>query len=70
MCKSYGSFCCKILERSKFRFQLFVMDKFLCHPLVKDFVPPYLENITNLKQNYEIVGNLKETVTFHLIGAH
>jgi len=46
------------------------MDKFLCHPLVKDFVPPYLENITNLKQNYEIVGNLKETVTFHLIGAH
>ncbi len=63
-------FVAKYLKDQNLRFQQLVMDKFLCHPLVKDFVPPYLENILNLKQNYEIVGNLKEAVTFHLIGVH
>jgi hypothetical protein len=63
-------FVAKYLKDQNLRFQQLVMDKFLCHPLVKDFVPPYLENISNLKQNYEIVSNLKEAVTFHLIGVH
>lgn len=37
---------------------------------MKDFLPPYLENIANLKQKYEIVGNLKEAITFHFVGPH
>jgi hypothetical protein len=58
------------LKDQNLGFQQLAMDKFLCHPLVKDFLPPYLENIANLKRRYDIVGNLKEAIAFHFIGAH
>jgi hypothetical protein len=36
---------------------------------VKNGLPPYLEDITILKCAQEIVGNLKATLTTHIIGA-
>jgi hypothetical protein len=49
-------------------YQQLVMDKFLCHPLVQDFVPPYFKNVTNLKHSQQILGNLKEGLITHLVG--
>jgi hypothetical protein len=54
----------KYLKDQNLRFQQLVMDKFLYHPLVKDFLPPYLENIADLKRSYEIVGNFKKKLLF------
>jgi hypothetical protein len=45
------------------------MEIFLCDPLVKDFLSPYLETIADLKRRHEIVGNFKKVVTFHFVGA-
>jgi hypothetical protein len=45
------------------------MEKFLSHPLVKNGLPLYLEDIIILKCAQELVGNLKATLTTHLIGA-
>jgi hypothetical protein len=44
------------------------VDKLLCHPLVQDFVLPYLKNVTNLEHSQKILGNLKEGLITHLVG--
>jgi hypothetical protein len=44
------------------------MEKFLCHLLVKGFLPPYLEDNALLKQNQGVLGNLKDGLTSHLVG--
>jgi hypothetical protein len=59
----------KYLKNLNLGFQQLAMDNFVCHPLVKDVLLPYLENIIDLKQRYEIVGNLKETIIFHFVNA-
>jgi hypothetical protein len=46
------------------------MEKFLCHPLVKGFLPPYLENIALLRHSQGVLGNLKNGLTSHLVGPH
>jgi hypothetical protein len=45
------------------------MENLLSHLLVKNGLPLYLENIIILKCAQKLVGNLKATLTTHLIGA-
>ncbi len=39
------------------------------HPVVKGFLPPYLENIAFLKQSQGVLGDLKDGLTSHLVGS-
>jgi len=48
--------------------QQLVIETFLCHPTMKGWLPPYLVDITKLKQSQHILGNLKDELTFHLVG--
>jgi hypothetical protein len=48
--------------------QQLVMEKFLCHPLVKGFLPPYLEDNAFLRQSQGVLGNLKDRLIFPLVG--
>ncbi len=43
------------------------MEKFINLPLMKGFLPPYLQDIAILKQNQQIMVNLKG-LTSHLVG--
>jgi hypothetical protein len=52
------------------KYQQLIMDNFVFHPLVNDFLPPYLANMEVLKQSQAILGNLREALTFHLVGSH
>jgi hypothetical protein len=44
-----------------------MMEKFLCHPTVNGWLPPYLVHIAKLKQSQHILGNLKDGLTSHLV---
>jgi hypothetical protein len=48
--------------------QQLVMEFVLCHPLVKGFLPPYLEDNAFLKQSQGVLGNLEDGLTSHLVG--
>ncbi len=39
------------LKDRTLEYQHIVMEKFINHPLMKDFLPPYLQDIAILKQN-------------------
>jgi hypothetical protein len=39
----------------------------LGHPILKGMLPLYLTNVSITKQNHEVVENLKEGLTSHLI---
>jgi hypothetical protein len=43
------------------------MEKFLCHPIVKGWLPSYLVDIAKFKQSQHIWGNLKDGLTSHLV---
>lgn len=43
---------------------------FLCHPLVKGFLLPYLEDNALLKQSQGVLGNLKDGLISHLVGLY
>jgi hypothetical protein len=45
-----------------------MMEKFLCHPIVKGELPPCLVDVTKFKQSQHILGNLKDGLTSHFIG--
>jgi hypothetical protein len=48
--------------------QQVVIEKFIFHPLIKNMVFNYLNNLTTVKQNQEVVFSLKLGITYHLIG--
>ncbi len=50
------------------KYQHIVMEKFINHPLMKGFLPPYLQDIAIFKQNEQIMVTLKKGLTSHLVG--
>jgi hypothetical protein len=47
-----------------------VFEKLLGHLLVKGMLPSYYSNISIVKHNQEVVENLKDGLSFHLVGEH
>jgi len=45
-----------------------MMEKLLCHPTVKGWLPLYFVDVAKLKQSQHILGNLKDGLTSHLVG--
>jgi hypothetical protein len=49
-------------------FQQIVFKKFLGHSLVKGMLPSYCSNISTVKHNQEVMENLRDGLSTHLVG--
>jgi hypothetical protein len=50
--------------------KVYVIQKYLAHPLVKGMVPKYLFDLNIVQQRYEILTNVQIGLIMHLIGSH
>jgi len=51
-------------------FQQIMFEKFLGYLLVKGMLPSYCYDISTMKHNQEVVENLKDGLSTHLVGQH
>jgi len=45
------------------------IEKTLSHPMARNFLPPYLNDLATIKRNHEVVQNLKDGMNTHLVGS-
>jgi hypothetical protein len=45
-----------------------ILEKCLSHTILQNLVPTYLTNVQSIKQNQEILSNMKFGTTNHLVG--
>ncbi len=46
-----------------------VLEKLFSHPLLKDVLPPYLQDLQKVKTNQNLIDNLRSSLISHLVGA-
>jgi hypothetical protein len=46
-----------------------VVCKFLGHPVVRDIVPTFLQDVSVVHQNHEVIRNMKTGILMHLAGS-
>jgi hypothetical protein len=50
--------------------QHLAIEKTFLYSMVKDSLPPYLNNLAIIKQNHEVVQKLKDGMNTNLMGPH
>jgi hypothetical protein len=49
------------------RAQKIVIEKFISHPLIKNMIPNYLNNLSIMTQHQNVISSLKTIITDHLM---
>ncbi len=62
-------FIIEYVVRNNLGFKNIVLEKLFGHLLLKDVLPPYLQDLQKMKTNQNLINSLKYSLTSHFVGA-
>ncbi len=67
--RTLAMFIIEYLVGTNLAFKNIVLEKLFSHPLLKDVLPPYLQELLKVKTNKNLVENFRFGLTSHLVSA-